>query len=412
MNIETPASGHPANEASPGASVAAPGSASETSINTTHAAPADGSSTSPSATHTARLKRPWLWLPAPAAHALSPYFLRAHGAAFSPVTYEWRPRVWRGLRFANPLGLAGGVDKDATTVRGWWTLGAGFIEIGTVTPLPQGPNPGRIMGRDLAQNALWNKMGFPSRGAEAVAAQLEKLPRPYHTPVFINIGKNRVTANENAAQDYITCLERLYRHADAFVINISSPNTKGLRDLLKPENLHAFLAPIRSARDRIAATAVATARAAGGAGSSATSGPGTVPHATPLLLKLSPDIDDTDLNSALDVSHELGIDGYIVSNTTLHREPQSPFPAEGGVSGAPLARLSKAMLCKTLFRLGARREGKLVVSAGGVMSAADVRERLDMGADLVQVYSALIFSGPRFFRDVAHAQDQGTSARP
>jgi dihydroorotate dehydrogenase len=320
--------------------------------------------------------KPWLWLPPRVAHDLSPFVLKACSLVRSRVTYEWRPLEWKGLRFANRLGIAGGVDKNGGSVPGWWTLGPGFLEIGTVTPLPQGPNPGQIMQRDIREGALWNRMGFPSAGADRVARNLAKLGRPYHSPLLVNIGKNRATPNECAADDYITCMRKLAAYADAFVINISSPNTSGLRDLLKRENLKNFLAPLSESRNAL-------------------------PTRTPLLLKLSPDIGRADLDSALATSIELGLDGWIVSNTTLQREPGSRFPAEGGVSGAPLANLSRDLLKTAVQLLGPDKHDRLLISAGGIMSPSDVRERLELGADLVQVYSALIFQGPGFFAQVA-----------
>ena len=327
-------------------------------------------------------RKPWLWLPAKVAHDLSPFFLQTRTLVSGAVTYRWRPFTWRGLEFVNRLGIAGGVDKNADSLRAWWTFGPGFIEIGTVTPRPQGPNPGKIMARDPKRSALWNKMGFPSGGMDRVVENLKRVARPYHTPVFVNIGKNRDTSNESAASDYVSCLQTLYSVADAFVINISSPNTKGLRDLLKPENLKGFLVPIVDARNREAA------RVNDG-------------RVRPLLLKLSPDLEQSDLESAINVSLELNLDGWIVSNTTLSREKGMSFPAEGGVSGAPLTALSKDVLRRTVAILGPRKGDRLLISAGGVMSPSEVQERLDLGADLVQVYSALIFEGPGFFKKVA-----------
>jgi dihydroorotate dehydrogenase len=321
-------------------------------------------------------RKPWLWLPPKVAHDLAPFFLYSRTFVFKAVTLRWRPFSWRGLEFANRLGIAGGVDKDGSSLPGWWSLGVGFVEVGTVTPRPQGPNPGRIIARDATRSALWNKMGFPSRGMDQVANNLRKIRRPYHTPVFINIGKNRDTRNESAASDYVTCLQNLYEFADAFVINISSPNTSGLRELLKPENLKGFLAPIIEARNKLATTT----------------------GKKPLLLKLSPDLEQSDLENAIEVSLALNIDGWIVSNTTLSREQGMDFPKEGGVSGGPLAPLAKDILRRTMMIIGPRKEDRLLISAGGVMSPQDVKDRLDLGADLVQVYSALIFEGPRFFK--------------
>lgn len=303
------------------------------------------------------------------AHDVAPFFLRAYGALKAPATLECRPFQWRGLRFANRFGIAGGVDKNAENLRGWWALGAGFVEVGTITPRPQGPNPGKILRRDRARSALWNRMGFPSHGI-AVAAENLRAARPFHTPVFVNIGKNRATPNERAAEDYARGLRELAEFADAFVINLSSPNTAGLRDLLRPRNLDHFLAETLAAR----------------------------PADTPVLLKLSPDMAENEIRSTLDLAVARGVDGFVLTNTTLAREAGMKFPAEGGVSGAPLAPLSLRALRTAKRHLG--DSDHLLVSVGGVLSAADAQTRLDAGADLVQVYTALVYHGPNFFRDV------------
>lgn len=323
------------------------------------------------------MKKPWLLLPAKLAHDLAPLALQFHAFFNGPRTYTWRPLEWRGLHFPNRLGIAGGVDKDGALIEEWWTYGPGFIEVGTVTPEPQGPNDGPIIGRDVESKALWNRMGFPGSGAYAVRDNLNDIIRPWPTPVFVNIGKNRTTPNENASRDYATCIEVLAGYADAFVVNISSPNTKGLRDLLKPETLSAFLGEIVTARDISRASR------------------------TPILLKLSPDMEDEDIQSVARVASQAGVDGFIATNTTLARAPGSPFPAEGGVSGAPLAPRSKHVLGTLVKALGSERQNHLIISVGGVMSPTDVQERLDLGADLVQVYTALIYEGPDFFKHVA-----------
>jgi dihydroorotate dehydrogenase len=283
------------------------------------------------------------------------------------------------LRFENRLGLAGGIDKNASLIEDWWTFGPGFVEVGTVTPKPQGPNPGKILARDNASLALWNRMGFPGGGAWTVRENLRDLPRSYPTPVFVNIGKNRTTPNEDAVRDYAECIDVLADLADVFVVNISSPNTAGLRELLEPTNLRRFLGGVLAARNK-----------------------SNSPE-TPVLLKLSPDITNEQLRTIIETAKGLGVDGFIATNTTLAREPGSPFPPEGGVSGKPLAAQSKAVLKSLIEILGPNRGDTLVVSTGGIMSPEDVFERLDLGADLVQVYSALIFEGPRFFRSVARA---------
>lgn len=292
---------------------------------------------------------------------------------------EWRPFTWRGLQFPNRLGIAGGVDKDARNVEAWWSLGSGFVEVGTITPRPQSGNPPPVVDRDVSHRAIWNRLGFPSQGLEAAEKRLRQLKRPFPAPLFANVGKNATTPLAEAHKDYALLLERLKPWVDGFVINISSPNTKGLRDLLEPDRLREFLH------------------------SSLASLKGDRP---PILLKLSPDMKDDETARVLDLSIEAGIDGWIISNTSQSIREGLPFPDEGGVSGSPLAARSKQLLQHVIQLLGPRKKDRLLISVGGVLSAADVQERLDMGADLVQCYAALIFEGPRFFRQVAKCQQQ------
>ena len=320
--------------------------------------------------------KPWLLFPAKVAHDLSPIGLKILGVFGSSRIPIWKPMRWKTLELKNRLGIAGGVDKDASSVKDWWKFGPGFIEIGTVTPVGQEPNPGKIIDRSNENRALWNKMGFPGSGAEVVKANLAKMPTTRPTPIFVNIGKNRTTPNEEAANDYVACIRIMGALADAYVVNISSPNTTGLRDLFKPEALRDLLGQTLTARDKFAPT-------------------------KPMLLKLSPDLDVADLQTVLDIACEVGIDGFIATNTTLARGANTPFPPEGGVSGAPLTEKSRDVLHKMIAILGARRQGRLIISAGGVMTPQEVQARLDMGADLVQVYTALVFEGPGFFKKVA-----------
>ncbi len=318
--------------------------------------------------------KPWLWLSPSVSHSLSPIILQLFGSFRDYQTFTWKPFNWRGLEFTNPLGVAGGMDKNGHLVKHLWTLGVGFVEVGTITPKPQRANPGEIIRRDTKQQALWNKMGFPNRGAKSALRNLKGLKSPHFTPIFVNVGKNRTTPNDKAHEDYIQVIDTLREHADAFVINISSPNTADLRELLQPTNLKGFLAPILNVKQKDGRT-------------------------TPMLLKLSPDLEDQDLFSVLDISYELGIDGWILTNTTTTRTLSLSFPKEGGVSGKPLYDISKKILEKSVNHLGERRRDKLVISVGGVLTPEDVCERLEMGANLVQSYSALVFSGPFFFRD-------------
>ncbi len=321
--------------------------------------------------------KPWLFLPSEVGHLLSPLFFRIYGALSSPKTYSWKSLQWKGLEFANPLGVAGGFDKNALLVKDLWPLGPGFVEVGTITPLPQKQNPGKTIGRHNKSQTLWNQLGFPNDGADIIKKRLLRLKHPHFTPIFVNIGKNRQTPIEKAQDDYIFLIQKFSEVADAFVINISSPNTSDLRSLFGPEKLPQFLTAIVQENKTASAT--------------------TPP---PILLKLSPDMSVEGLKKTLDISLKCEVDGWILTNTTLQRDPTSPFPQHGGISGAPLQELSKNFLLQTIQHLGPNRKGKLLVSVGGIMSPKDVFERLQMGADLVQVYSSLIFDGPFFFKKV------------
>lgn len=307
-----------------------------------------------------------------------PWTLPVAAAMTSAPKSEWRSFDWRNLHFPSPLGIAGGVDKDARNVLDWIRLGAGFVEIGTVTPNPQPGNPCPNIARDSKHEALWNRLGFPSQGMTRVLGRLKKLKRPLACPLFANIGKNASTNLENAHSDYATLLTGLADYVDGFVINISSPNTPGLRKLFEPEFLDRFLSQSLAASNR---------------------------QKAPVLLKLSPDLTDEQQEFILNRSYEHGIDGWVLTNTSTGLRDGLSFPKEsGGVSGRPLADLSRQRLKKAIGSLGSRRSGKLLVSVGGIMSPEDVRQRLDDGADLVQVYSALIFSGPYFFKQVVNSR--------
>ena len=320
-------------------------------------------------------------LPVKVSHDLGFVFLKLYGKVKPSQTLTWRPFTWRGIEFTNPLGISGGMDKNADHISHWWTMGTGFIEVGTVTPRAQEANPGRILDRDRRSQSLWNHMGFPNRGVHYLVKNLRSLYRPHFTPIFVNIGKNRSTPLEDAHKDYIECMKVTSLYADAFVVNISSPNTEGLRDLLKPKLLSHFLTSINEARLK-----------------THTRDLNDVP---PLFLKLSPDISQEEFFSVLKISLDTGIDGWVLTNTTSHRQSPCPFPENGGISGNLLADRSKECLKLAVDFLGDKKKEKLLISVGGVMTPQDVLERLNMGADLVQVYSTLVFRGPFFFRAVA-----------
>ena len=318
-----------------------------------------------------RLQKPWLWLPSDWAHYLGPYALPILSFSKSRTCPEWDAFTWRNLTFRNRLGIAGGVDKTGKSVESWWRLGPGFVEIGTITPVGQIGNPGKIMDRDLRHLALWNRMGFPNPGMQQLKKVLSAKTRPYPTPLFVNIGKNRTTANENAVEDYLRCLQELNDLADVFVINISSPNTEGLRALQQGESFKRLIGRIADFKAQ--------------------------KKTKPIVIKLSPDITDEQLGETLAIGLDHDVDGWILTNTTQGRTAGMTFPKEGGVSGAPLSGQAKTLLKKTVEFLGTKKKDQLLISVGGVLNATDVKERLALGADLVQVFSALVFSGPYFF---------------
>jgi len=300
-----------------------------------------------------------------------------------------------GLKFKNPVGLAAGYDKDGVAIHGLSTLGFGHIEIGTVTPFSQPGNPKPRLFRLPEDQAVINRMGFPGKGAEYVAvslrgAQRRSNPRPGESEIAlpasqarndtilgVNLGKNKDTPLEDAADDYLTLMQRFIPLADYLAINVSSPNTVGLRRLQGREMLETLLGQINAARDTW--------------------------HVTrPVLVKIAPDLNDEELDDALGAILDNRMDGVIATNTTLGREGlQSTLGEEtGGLSGRPLTVRSEAVLAQVLKRL----DGRLpVVSVGGIMSAEDAKRRLDMGAALVQVYTGLIYAGPGLVQKIVRA---------
>lgn len=283
-----------------------------------------------------------------------------------------------GLTFDSPFGVAAGFDKDARMVSGLRALGFGHVEIGTVTARPQPGNPRPRLFRLVADRAVVNRMGFNNAGAEAAARRLERLRRRRVRPVIgVNIGKSRVVAVEDAAQDYVRSTRLLAPLADYLVVNVSSPNTPGLRGLQALESLRPLLTAVRDA-----------------AGS------------TPLLVKIAPDLADDEVQAIARLAVDLGLAGLIATNTTISREglrtPGQIVAAagEGGLSGAPLKLRAMAVL--RLVRAVVPPEF-VVVSVGGVETASDVRERLGAGADLVQGYTAFLYRGPLWAREINRA---------
>ncbi|MDA0983320.1 MAG: quinone-dependent dihydroorotate dehydrogenase [Proteobacteria bacterium] len=291
-----------------------------------------------------------------------------------------RPVRAMGLEFRNPVGLAAGLDKQAEHVDALAALGFGFVELGGVTPRPQPGNPRPRMFRIPEARALINRFGLNSVGVEAFVENLKRAGR--NTIIGVNIGKNRDTPNEQAAEDFERCLEVLYPHVHYVSINVSSPNTAGLRDLQSSEALGALLARLRAKRDAL--------RDQHG-------------RSVALAPKIAPDLDGDAVRAIADVVRRSGMDGVIATNTTVSREGVKDLPQggeEGGLSGGPL----RARSLGVLRELAAALQGEIpIIGVGGILSGADAAERFEAGASLVQVYTGLIYRGPRLVSECVSA---------
>jgi dihydroorotate dehydrogenase len=283
-----------------------------------------------------------------------------------------------GLTFKNPVGLAAGYDKDAVAIKGLAALGFGHVEVGTVTPKPQPGNPKPRVFRLVEDEAVINRMGFPGKGADYVSKQLSVVSKKESVIIGVNLGKNKDTPLEEASNDYIELMRRFMYYADYLTINISSPNTVGLRRLQGREMLEQLLGAIQKERDAISL----------GRGGNA-----------PILVKIAPDLNDEELDDAIGVILDQGMDGIIATNTTLAREGlRSKVQGEsGGLSGGPLRGRSEAVLSRVVKLVNGEVP---VVSAGGIMHLDDAKKRLALGASLVQVYTGLIYRGPQLVQQI------------
>ncbi|MCE3259582.1 MAG: quinone-dependent dihydroorotate dehydrogenase [Bacteroidetes bacterium] len=293
------------------------------------------------------------------------------------------PRLKRklfGLEFKNPVGLAAGLDKDAIAFNELGNFGFGFIEIGTVTPKPQPGNDKPRLFRLIKDEALINRMGFNNKGAFAAAEKL-KVRKDPSLLIGGNIGKNKVTPNENATDDYIQCFNALYEVVDYFVVNVSSPNTPNLRDLQEKEPLTRLLNTLQDLNKSKKAP-------------------------KPILLKIAPDLTDSQLDDIIDIVKTTKIDGVIATNTTISREGLSVSKEEldkigmGGLSGKPLTKRSTEVI-----RYLKQKSGNAfpVIGVGGIHSAEDALEKLAAGADLLQLYTGFIYKGPKLVKEINDA---------
>lgn len=330
-------------------------------------------------------------LPAETAHALGFALIRATDS-FPPLRWALRRLLTvrdpvltttvLGVEFAGPLGLAAGFDKDARGVDAWATLGFGCIEVGTVTAHAQPGNPKPRMFRLPADRAVVNRMGFNNHGAAAVADNLRR--RRSRLPVGVNIGKTKVVPAAEAAADYVHSARLLAPLADYLVVNVSSPNTPGLRDLQAVDALRPLLCSVLEV------------------------------VSIPVLVKIAPDLSDADVDALADLAVELGLAGIVATNTTVSRDHLRTDTAEvaavgsGGLSGAPLAPRSLEVLRRLHDRVGAQL---VLVSVGGIVTADDAWERITAGASLIQGYTGFIYGGPGWAhtinRGLAHRLHQG-----
>jgi dihydroorotate dehydrogenase len=325
-----------------------------------------------------RLARPLLFALDPeTAHRLTFSLLER---SFYSQAVAPNPVEVMGLKFPNPVGLAAGLDKDAAHVDALARLGFGFIEVGTVTPRPQPGNPRPRLFRLVEQNALINRFGFNNVGLDEFLRNVQR--RRWRGVLGINIGKNADTPAERAADDYEIGLEKVYEHASYVTVNISSPNTKGLRDLQQKDSLENLLAKIASKRrileDRHG-------------------------KRVPVALKVAPDLDEAQIRGIADAVRLHRMDAVIATNTSLSRagvEGLAHAEEAGGLSGAPIRQRATEVLRKLHSHL--KNEVPLI-GVGGILSGADAREKLDAGASLVQLYSGLIYRGPELVSECASA---------
>jgi len=307
------------------------------------------------------------------------------GAARRTCSYTILRTSVFGLQFDNPIGLAAGFDKDAEAITGAQNMGFGFVEAGTVTPAPQPGNDKPRLFRLSRDRAVINRFGFNSKGVETFASNLEKRrARNAHAVVGANVGANK--NSEDRTADYVTCIDRLYGLCDYFTVNISSPNTPGLRALQSKAALEDLIGQVLGVR--------ATKQSAGS-------------ERTPILVKIAPDLLDSDITDIAEIALSTDIDGLIVSNTTIERPDSLRSPGKdqtGGLSGKPLFEPSTEMLRRIYAATGGQ---KPLIGVGGIGSAADAYTKIRAGASLVQLYSAMVYEGPSLVERVksglAHA---------
>lgn len=325
--------------------------------------------------------KPWLFrMDAERAHEVTTKMMRlAHsfGLLKAAPIKQAKPVRLLGLTFPNVCGLAAGMDKSASAVQAWSAVGFGFVEVGTLTPRPQPGNEKPRLFRLPEHRALINRMGFNNPGIHAAVARLEK--RNTKAIVGVNIGKNFDTPLESAHNDYLYCLKVAFPVADYIAVNISSPNTKGLRDLQGEESIRKLLAVLKQEQAKL-----------------------SVEHGkdVPILVKIAPDLEDLHISALARVFNELAVDGMIATNTTINKTAVEKHPRglePGGLSGAPLTTRSTEVITAFREQLMPRIP---VIGVGGIMRGSDAVDKIRAGASLVQIYSGLIYRGPGLISDI------------
>ena len=320
------------------------------------------------------------------AHHLSMAALRIAESAgvlglLAPNDQMAAPVEVMGLKFPNRVGLAAGLDKEGDTIDALGRLGFGCVEIGTITPRPQAGNPKPRLFRLIPHEAIINRMGFNNPGIDAGVENVRK-SKSFRGVVGFNIGKNKDTPNENAADDYLACLRKAYPVAGYIAVNLSSPNTPGLRDLQGAETSARLLETLKKEQQRLAAE---------------------YGRHVPLLFKVAPDLDEAHIHALSGVFLAGGLDGLIATNTTLERDAVADHPRAGeagGLSGRPVFEKSNEVLRAFASHLGGRIP---IIGVGGISSVEDAREKIRAGAALVQIYTSFIYQGPRLVRELARA---------
>ena len=318
------------------------------------------------------------------AHGLGMNALRIAGKALPPATpLPAMPTEVMGITFPNRVGLAAGLDKNGEAIDGLARIGFGFLEIGTVTPRPQPGNPKPRLFRLPEVEGIINRMGFNNHGVDALVANVKAAK--YRGVLGINIGKNFDTPIERAVDDYLACLDKVYALASYVTVNISSPNTKNLRALQGASELDALLGPLKTAQQRLADR-----------------------HGkqVPLALKIAPDLDDEQIAQIADAVRRHRFEAIIATNTTIARDAVQGLrhgDEQGGLSGGPVREASTRVIRALAGRLGGEVP---IIGVGGILDGAGAREKIEAGASLVQIYSGLIYHGPRLIRDCVAATDR------